>query len=500
MGFRDDIEAIKDYLPPVPERQTFLFSATVSTSIQQVARSTLSPNHRFINCVSEDTSPVHAHVEQYNTILPSATQQIPHILRLLAHDQLSNPGTSKTIVFLPTTKMTQLFTTLIRELAAVTLPAGRNTQIYEIHSKKDQTARTRTSDRFRMDKSGASILVSSDVSARGVDYPGVTRVIQVGIPGGPEQYIHRVGRTGRAGTKGRGDLVLLPWEMGFVTGELRTVPLKPLTTSELTKQTVALAQKFDENPSGFFPETRERPTFSRTGRPTPTGAAMFQKPSSLVIEDIERNVSDLLAKLDDEAVKETFMSLLGYYMAKTPELRTTKDVVVRGCSDWSVDACGLPTPPYVSASFLQKLGLSDGRNKSFGQRRSSYGGSSYGGGGDRGGASWLGRGQQSQRGDRTSSWKKESGFDGADEYKSARYGQDKDRAPRDRDSYQSRGTDRQSSGYVVRDRSEGSDGFRGAFRGRSEGGFSSRGSREGSASRGGYGGERGARESYGSRR
>jgi len=125
MGFRDDIDAIADYLPKTPERQTFLFSATVSRSIQQVARATLDKKHMFINTVSDSDSPVHTRIPQYHTVLPSATEQIPHTLRLLAHDQLINPGKSKAIVFLPTTKMTQLFATLIRELSKTVLPLAR---------------------------------------------------------------------------------------------------------------------------------------------------------------------------------------------------------------------------------------------------------------------------------------------------------------------------------------------------------------------------------------
>ncbi|ELU39993.1 RNA helicase [Rhizoctonia solani AG-1 IA] len=252
MGFRDDLEDIISYLPKSPERQTMLYSATVSRAIQQVARSTLDRNHEFINTVQEEESPVHAHIPQYHTVLPRAEDQVPHILRLLAHDQLTNPGKSKSVIFLPTTKMTQMYASLLRELARDTLPAGRETQIYEIHSRKDQDSRSRTSDRFRKDTSGASILVTSDVSARGVDYPGVTRVIQVGIPSSSDQYIHRVGRTGRAGTEGRGDLVLLPWEIGFVTWQLTHVPMKPTTVKQVEAEVLALAAKHDENPSAFY--------------------------------------------------------------------------------------------------------------------------------------------------------------------------------------------------------------------------------------------------------
>ncbi|TFK64611.1 DEAD-domain-containing protein [Pluteus cervinus] len=381
-GFRPDIDFITGHLPPTPQRQTFLFSATVSREIQDIARATLSRNHQFINCVTDDSTPVHAHVEQYHTVLPSPSQQIPHLLRLIAHDQLSNPGKSKTIVFLPTTKMTQMFSGLLRELSRTCLPAGRNTNVYEIHSKRDQRARDSTSRSFRQDVSGASILVTSDVSARGVDYPNVTRVIQVGVPSGTEQYVHRVGRTGRAGTQGRGDLVLLPWEMGFVGFTLGKMPLKPLTSADVTKQLAEAAQKHDEDPKAFFPSAvggNPRGTFDRkTGRsmaPTP-----FTQPVLPVVEEIERNITDLISTFEPDVVRETFLSLLGYYIGKTSEMRTTKAKVLEGCKDWTLDACGLETPPFLSDSFLHKMGLSDevgrrgskgGRNPFSGQRRTT---------------------------------------------------------------------------------------------------------------------------------
>ncbi|KAF8067692.1 P-loop containing nucleoside triphosphate hydrolase protein, partial [Lyophyllum atratum] len=240
---RSDIDAIKELLPPVAERQIFLFSATVSKAIQEVAEQSRAPNHEFINCVTSDTSPVDAHVKRYYTVLPNAKDQIPHTLRLIAHDQLLNSGSTKAIIFLPTMKMTQLFATAIREMSRSVLPAGRNTNVYEIHSKKAMESRTRASSSFRNDTSGASILVTSDVSARGVDYPGVTHVIQVGIPGSTEQYVHRVRKH-----PGRGDLILLLWEMGLVKQRLSAVPLKPLTTQELEE----LAKAFDNDPSAFF--------------------------------------------------------------------------------------------------------------------------------------------------------------------------------------------------------------------------------------------------------
>ncbi|KAG9125399.1 hypothetical protein FRC07_007758 [Ceratobasidium sp. 392] len=395
MGFRDDLDDIISYLPESPERQTMLYSATVSRAIQQVARAALDKNHMFINTVTEEESPVHAHIPQYHTVLPRAEDQIPHILRLLAHDQLSNPGKSKTIIFLPTTRMTQMYSQLIRELARDALPAGRGTQVYEIHSKKDQEHRSKTSDRFRRDTTGASVLVTSDVSARGVDYPGVTRVIQVGIPSTSDQYVHRVGRTGRAGTTGRGDLVLLPWEIGFVTWQLTHVPMKATTVKEVEAQLLELASKHDENPAAFYtppPVPRHIRTGFRGSLQTSV-PVHFSPKTTEKVQQIELTVKEILPQLDPLMAEETFASLLGYYIAKTPELRVAKSVVLQGCKDWATKAAGLLEEPYVSEAFLKKLGYDDGRTKRFGGPRIEYRARKQN-------TPWAGRGNQRDR-DRT---------------------------------------------------------------------------------------------------
>jgi ATP-dependent RNA helicase MSS116 len=92
--------------------------------------------------------------------------------------------------------MTQLFSTLTREHSKVVLPAGVH---IDIHSKCTQDSRIAASDTFRADKSGASILISADVSTQGIVCLGVTRVIQFSISTATKQYIHRVRRTGRQG-------------------------------------------------------------------------------------------------------------------------------------------------------------------------------------------------------------------------------------------------------------------------------------------------------------
>ncbi|EIW76997.1 DEAD-domain-containing protein [Coniophora puteana RWD-64-598 SS2] len=459
MGFRDDLDAIISALAPPSERQTLLFSATISRGVRQVARNFLKPDHKFIDVVPASDSPVHAHVPQYHTVLPSAAEQIPHLMRVLAHDQLTHPGRSKTIVFLPTTKMTQLFASTVRRIAKDVLPAGERTNVYEIHSKLQQRERSKTSDLFRSDKSGASVLITSDVSARGVDYPGVTRVVQVGMPGSPDQYVHRVGRTGRQGAAegvvGRGDLVLLPWEIGFVTWQLTEVPMRPVTSAEMARQVEDMARAFDDDPdtaAKFFGHVKAgRPQQyirkERGGEREPHGRLAPQAYPAAAHPRIEREnlltrIARAQADADPQDAREAFASLLGYYVPKSHELRVQKGNVVEGLKDWAVAAGGLEAPPFVSEAFLQRVGFSDGRTKHFNSSDDSrskarkggsrFGSSStsggYGGGGDKKPPHWMGRGRQAIRDGRESEGPRHQDAEIAP-YSSSRGGN------RDRDGY-----------------------------------------------------------------
>jgi ATP-dependent RNA helicase MSS116 len=91
-----------------------------------------------------------------------------------------------------------------------------------------QTKRTRTTDEFR--KATAAICVATDVIARGMDFPGVSHVFQVGLPMDREAYIHRLGRTARADAGGRGILILAEQERNFLY-QLRGIVVKPYPTA-----------------------------------------------------------------------------------------------------------------------------------------------------------------------------------------------------------------------------------------------------------------------------
>ncbi|KAI0263054.1 P-loop containing nucleoside triphosphate hydrolase protein [Gloeopeniophorella convolvens] len=355
MGFRPDIDAITEFFPKTPVRQTFMFSATISSAIRQIAHEVLDSDHHFIDVVPKDSSPVHAHIPQNYTVVPQADQQIPHLVRLIAHDQLVNPGKSKVIVFLNTTKQTQLFTTLIREMFRTVLPGRPGPRIFEIHSKRTQSARTAASNQFRKDESG--ILVTSDVSARGVDYPGVTRVIQVGSPTSTAQYIHRVGRTGRAGKGGRADLILLPFEKNFVKYQLPEVPIKEVLHDKVAGEVTTLAGLVEEDIASYSLKVKE---INPRAQPPRSPERLFRDKPAAALADLEKQISSLVDNLDTQAIDEVFVSLLGFYFSKSSDMHVTRRSIYQALQTWTMEACKLPQAPHVSQSLLAKMGGLDG--------------------------------------------------------------------------------------------------------------------------------------------
>jgi ATP-dependent RNA helicase MSS116, mitochondrial len=349
-GFRDDIDAIVKFLPNTPERQTFIFGEELTYAVKQMASRILAPDHHVINPTPNSQRAAHAHVPQYHTILPNASYQIPYLMKLIAHDQMSHPGKSKVLIYLPTTRMVQLFTTLVRELRTSCLPAGNLTSVYEVHSMISLLERSKSLDRFIQDDSGSSVLLTTDLTAREIRFPGTTRVIQFGIPSSDPIYFNRLAHVSRAsGKNGRCDLVLLPWEMGYLTWQLMDVPFTPLTVKEFDIQLLELSETLS-NAQG-------------TGSSAP---AWVKSPLNSIVMGIESEVKSLLPRLDEESIRETFVSILGYYIPKSGEVRLQRSVIVQGAKDWTIEACGLQHPPYISDAFLIRLGINDGRTKRFG--------------------------------------------------------------------------------------------------------------------------------------
>jgi superfamily II DNA/RNA helicase len=188
MGFIPDIEFICEKLPA--NRQTLLFSATMPPPIKKLSDRFLS-NPKYIEVARPASA--NLNIAQHKVFTSSRGKR--DVLRTI----LRNEDVQTGIIFANRK-------TTVRELNKMLQGAGFSSG--EIHGDMDQGSRTAELDRF---KSGAiNILVASDVAARGLDVKGVSHVINYDTPWHPDDYVHRIGRTGRAGAKGRAFTLVTP--------------------------------------------------------------------------------------------------------------------------------------------------------------------------------------------------------------------------------------------------------------------------------------------------
>lgn len=180
MGFRDDMVFILGKTSP--ERQTLFFSATLSPEIKKLTGEFLK-NPVFISVVSGETA---KNIDQ--DVVRTRTKE-EKLAKL--QEVLNSEGTDKILIF---REMKHAVDTLTRELSVCGFKVGC------IHGDKRSRERIRTLDLFKRDQ--INILIATDVAARGLDIPDVTHVINYDIPQNYDTYVHRIGRTGRAGKKG----------------------------------------------------------------------------------------------------------------------------------------------------------------------------------------------------------------------------------------------------------------------------------------------------------
>ncbi|KAH3050522.1 hypothetical protein KXW01_005698 [Aspergillus fumigatus] len=239
-GFSDAIIDIQRLLPdPMKvDRQTLMFSATVPREVMQMVRKTMKPNFKFVKTVRDDEVPTHLTVPQKYVILRGYENAMPALLEFVTkyvEGEKENPNQRpfKAIVYFNSTVQTNLVYETFRNIVEQRHHPLRRVRVYEIHSQLTQARRTRSSDFFRAAKS--AILFSSDVTARGMDFPDVTHVIQVSIPRDRATYIHRLGRTARANKTGEGWVLTHRGELPEFLKQLEGIPLN------LDKETFATA-------------------------------------------------------------------------------------------------------------------------------------------------------------------------------------------------------------------------------------------------------------------
>jgi len=213
-GFRDAILKILGYLPNPRNRQGALFSATFPAAVSEIAKLALKPDHVWVNTVTDEITP--DQIAQSCAIADIDTMT-ETLWAALSSEMARNPKNFKIMVFFVAARITQLYSEMFNQAGV---------DVHEIHSRKSQGHRTKAADTFRSQQKG--IVFSSDVLARGLDFPDVTAVIQVGVPSARDQYIHRLGRTGRAGKSGGCILLLHDFESYFLRS-ISDLPVKKLS-------------------------------------------------------------------------------------------------------------------------------------------------------------------------------------------------------------------------------------------------------------------------------
>jgi len=254
MGFLPDIKKVIAKLPH--KRQSLFFSATMSIKINALARSLLK-------------DPVHVEVTPQATTVEKIKQQIFFVnqnakenllLELLKHEHLTS---------------ILIFTRTKHKANKVALFLNKNNISADaIHGNKSQNARTKAIKDFKTGK--IKVLVATDIAARGIDIPDISHVINFELPNEPESYVHRIGRTARAGAEGTAFSFCAADERSFLEQIEKLIKqnievMDHKFHSESAKNAVGDAAK---------PPPRGRGSFSKNSRPKNKARAWDNKSKS----------------------------------------------------------------------------------------------------------------------------------------------------------------------------------------------------------------------------
>jgi len=193
-GFEDDIKSIISHMPSSSKRQTAMFTATWPKSIRELAATFMKEPVKITigRNDAEDSGELRANmrIKQVVEVLDGSMKQ-QRLMQLLKEHASGQKSKDRILIFCLYKKEAQRIENFIR---------GRGYQVTGIHGDMSQSARIASLEAF---KSGAvRLLVATDVAARGLDIPEVKAVINVTFPLTAEDYVHRIGRTGRAGKTG----------------------------------------------------------------------------------------------------------------------------------------------------------------------------------------------------------------------------------------------------------------------------------------------------------
>ncbi|KAA1468580.1 DEAD-domain-containing protein [Dentipellis sp. KUC8613] len=198
IGFEEEMKRIISILPN-ENRQSMLFSATQTTKVQDLARISLRPGPLYIDVDASEATSTVSTLSQGYVVCPSDRRF------LLLFTFLKKNLKKKVVVFFSSCNSVKYHAELLNYI---------DVPVLDLHGKQKQQKRTNTFFEFCNAESG--ILLCTDVAARGLDIPRVDWIVQFDPPDDPRDYIHRVGRTARAGKVGKSLLFLLESELGFL--------------------------------------------------------------------------------------------------------------------------------------------------------------------------------------------------------------------------------------------------------------------------------------------
>ncbi len=242
MGFIGPVEEIAEAIPD--SRQTLMFSATLKGSVMKLSERLLK-NPKEITVAHDQTT--HDNINQRL----HHVDNIEHKYKLLDHI-LNDKELTQAIVF---TRTKHHADQLVDKLIKKGYSAGA------LHGNMNQRQRTKTIMKLRQGE--IRILVATDVAARGIDIPAISHVINFDLPENEEDYVHRIGRTGRAGATGIALSFATPKEMGFVR------QIEKFTQQKMTPHTIV----------GMEPRTQSSssPAFVSQGNYRPKQKQRFRR-------------------------------------------------------------------------------------------------------------------------------------------------------------------------------------------------------------------------------
>jgi len=315
-GFRNELERIMGYMPQRHDagvRQTLLFSATFPDVMKDITRLAMRPQYELIDTLDENEDDTNVQVVQKSLVTPIEHQMIAleHVMQDHIEQAKHANQAYKIIVFFTTARVAGFMAELFR--ADPRYPHYNDKNLLEMHSRKSQSYRTNVAKKFT--EQSNVILFSSDVSARGVDYPNVSAVIQIGAPSEKAQYVHRLGRTARAGNAGVGIIILSDFERVFLQ-DIADFNVEPITGMTLTSEEAQQEQE---------------------------------------------RLHQLLSSNEalEQSAKAAYQAFLGYYNSNIRRLKIKgKDDLVRIANGYAT-VIGFPPddPPALQAKTVGKMGL-----------------------------------------------------------------------------------------------------------------------------------------------